>query len=101
MHRRKEGKAKGGFWEAIGKRLEMDLDAVGRGEVIEIRGRSRVEIGGVREICGYSPECVCLAIKNGEIEVSGAELVCVFYRRGAAAVEGHIRAIEFLGEKRL
>lgn len=100
MHRRKEGKPKGGFWETIGKRLEMDLDAVGRGELIEIRGRSRVEIGGVREICGYSPERVCLAIRNGEVEVRGTGLVCVFYRRGAAAVEGHIQAVEFLGGER-
>ena len=75
---------------------ELDFDAIRRGELIEIRGRTRVDVGGVREICEYSSEQIVLSVEKGGVKISGDRLTCIFYRRGAAAVEGKIRLVEFL-----
>ena len=78
------------------RRMDLDFDAIRRGELIEIRGRTRVDVGGVREICEYLPEQIVLTVEKGRVKITGERLTCVFYRRGAAAVEGKIRLVEFL-----
>ena len=97
MSRKREqhGKEKHPLLEAIGKRFEIDADMISGGNRVEIRGRSRVEIGGVKKIKSYSDTCVVLLMDHGTLCVCGCRLECVFYRRGEAAVEGHINSVSF------
>ncbi|MBR4872428.1 MAG: YabP/YqfC family sporulation protein [Clostridia bacterium] len=83
------------FWETVNKRLEIDGDMLCGGSLIEIKGRSRVEVGGVEKIVAYETEQVILALRKGTVSVTGARLECIFYRRGEAAVEGQIHAVSF------
>ena len=83
------------FWEGMGKSLEIDADMIRGGSLVEIRGRSRVEIGGVKKIGSYSTECVVLIMNQGTLSVCGERLECIFYRHGEAAVEGKIRSVCF------
>ena len=88
-------KEKPSFGERIGKRFEIDADMISGGERIEIRGRSRAEIGGVKKVRSYCDTEVVLAVSKGTVTVRGARLECVFYRRGEAAVEGCIDSVSF------
>lgn len=81
--------------ETFGKRFEIDADMIRGGDWVEIRGRSRVEIGGVKKIKSYSDTCVVLLLDCETLAVCGSRLECVFYRRGEAAVEGHIDSVSF------
>lgn len=92
---KREGQRRQPFAEMIGKRLEIDADMIRGGSLVEIRGRSRVEIGGVRKIASYSTECVVLAMSKGTVSVCGERLECIFYRCGEAAVEGKICSVCF------
>lgn len=91
----KNAREKRSFWEAMGGHLEIDADMIRGGSVVEIRGRSRVEIGGVTKIGSYSTECVVLVMNQGHLSVCGERLECVFYRHGEAAVEGKISSVCF------
>ena len=96
--KREEGKnarEKRPFWEAMGSHLEIDADMICGGSIVEIRGQSRVEVGGVKKIGSYSTECVVLVMSKGTISVCGERLECIFYRRGEAAVEGKILSVSF------
>jgi len=93
-----EIKEKRPFLETISKRFEVDADMIGNGVRVEIRGRGRVEIGGVRRILSYSDDAVVLALTCGKMTVKGEGLECVFYRRNEAAVEGRIDGVFFGGE---
>jgi sporulation protein YqfC len=92
---RKKTGEKRPFWESVGTKLEIDADMIRGGSLVEIRGRSRVEIGGVKKIGSYSTECVVLMMNQGSILVCGERLECIFYRRGEAAVEGKISSVCF------
>lgn len=93
--REKRGREKQPLWERIGKHFEIDADMISGGERVEIRGRSRVEVGGVKKIRSYSETAVVLLLERGTLSVYGQRLECVFYRRGEAAVEGHIDSVSF------
>ena len=80
----------------IGERFEVDADMIRRGEWIEIKGRNRVEINGVKKIGLYSDTCVRLILGKGSVTVKGCALTCVFYQRGAAAVEGTVESVSFV-----
>ena len=95
MRKRRKAAERGNFWEVLNKRLEIDGDMLCGGSLIEIKGRSRVEVGGVKKIVSYGTERVILAIHKGTVSVTGARLECIFYRRGEAAVEGQIHAVSF------
>ena len=95
MKKVNEGEKKRPFREAVGKRLEVDADMILGGSVIEIKGRSRVEITGVKRIGSYTTECVVLVMQAGTASVIGERLECIFYRRGEAAVEGRITSVCF------
>ena len=88
------------FLENLSKRFEVDADMIGSGNRVEIRGRSRVEIGGVKKILSYTDDAVVLALANGTITVQGERLECVFYRQREAAVEGKIGGVFFDEEAR-
>ena len=92
----KKGKGKKPFLARLGQRLEVDAEMIRRDEWIEIRGRSRVELGGVKKIVAYSETDVRVALKQGTVQVQGRMLECVLYRRGEVAVEGDIRSVCFL-----
>lgn len=95
--RKKRKATEGGktFWESVNKRLEIDGDMLCGGSLIEIKGRSRVEVGGVEKIVSYKTEQVILALRRGTVSVLGERLECIFYRHGEAAVEGRIQAVSF------
>ena len=88
------------FLESLSKRFEVDADMIGSGNCVEIQGRSRVEIGGVKEILSYSDDRVVLALAHGTLTVQGERLECVFYRQREAAVEGKIGGVLFGEEER-
>lgn len=91
----KKEKEKRPFWEGMGRSLEIDADMIRGGSLVEIRGRNRVEIGGVKKIGSYSTECVVLVMSQGTLSVCGERLECIFYRHGEAAVEGKICSVCF------
>ena len=92
----KKDREKMPFLTRLGKRLEVDADMIRRDEWIEIRGRSRVELGGVKKIVGYSETDVRVALKQGTVQVLGRSLECVLYRRSEVAIEGEILSVCFL-----
>ena len=83
--------------EAMGKRLEIDADLMRSGVRVEMRGRQRVEIGGVRRVVSYEDTCVRLQLTGETVAVTGCRLECVFYRDGEMAVEGRIDGVSFGG----
>ena len=83
--------------EAMGKRLEIDADLMRNGVRVEMRGRQRVEIGGVRRVVSYADTCVRLQLTGETVAVTGCRLECVFYRDGEMAVEGRIDGVSFGG----
>lgn len=83
------------LFEKIEKRIELDADMMRSGEWIEIRGRNRAEIGGVRRILSYSDTCIQLTLKQGVLSVNGRDLECVLYRNCEVAIEGHIDTVSF------
>ena len=97
MRRGKNGRAREGatFWESVSKKLEIDGEMLCGGSLIEIKGRSRVEVGGVVKIVSSGTEQVILALRKGSVAVLGERLECIFYRSGDAAVEGRIHAVSF------
>ena len=83
------------FWERIDRALDVDADMLQSGIRIELRGRTGVVIEGVRKILSYTDERVDLRLADGSVSVMGERLICVFYRRGEAAVKGRIIGICF------
>ena len=91
-------KEKRPFLETVGKRFEIDTDVMrGLGRV-EIRGRRRVEVSGVKSIKSYADTRVQLQLAKDTLTVMGRRLECVFYRGDDVAVEGQIDAVNFEGE---
>ncbi len=81
--------------ERFEKEFEIDADMMSGGGRVEIRGRTRVEVGGVKKIRSYSDTCVELLMDRGVLFINGRRLECVFYQRDAAAVEGLIDSVGF------
>ena len=97
--RRAERRVKTSLSALIGERLEIDADTIAAGSLVEIRGRNRAEVSGVRKIASYTTERVVLVIRRGTVAVCGEGLTCVFYRSGEAAVEGNISSVCFSEEE--
>lgn len=93
--RKREQKKRRPFLEALGKRFEIDADMIRGGGCVEIRGRRRVEVGGVKKILSYADTCVQLQLSHSVLTVIGCRLECVFYRGEDVAVEGQINAVSF------
>ena len=82
--------------EKVGKRLEIDAGMICGGALVEIRGRNRVEISGVKRIVSYTSERIELALVKEILSIAGQRLECIFYRSGEVAVEGKIQSVSFL-----
>ncbi len=97
MSRKKQSRAvgKASLWERVGKHFEIDADMISGGGRVEIRGRSRVDVGGVKKIRSYTDTQVVLVMERGSLSVCGKRLECVLYQRGEAAVEGCIESVCF------
>ena len=96
--RKKQGQRQDGkrpISEVIGKRFEIDADKIRGGSRVEICGRGRVELGGLKKIDSYSDTCVRVLADEGILSVRGERLECVFYRRGEVAVEGRIDSVSY------
>ena len=96
MKKTSEAARRPSFREAVGKRLEVDADMLLGGSLVDIKGRSRAEVAGVRRIGSYTTERVVLVLHQGAVAIVGERLECIFYRHGEAAVEGRIASVCFL-----
>ena len=99
MKKTNDGVKRRPFREAVGKRLEVDADMFLGGSLVEIKGRCRVEVMGVKKVGSYTTECVTLVLHQGAVSIVGERLECIFYRCGEAAVEGRISSVCFLDKE--
>ncbi len=101
MREKKKEQVGGGHGEALGWRermsraLDMPPDLIGRGSLVEIRGRGMMTVRGNGKILVYTPTEIAVALHDGVLTVHGRCLVCTSYYVGALGIEGKIDEVVF------
>ena len=82
------------------RRMREKYDcAVGRWCRAQMTGGSSIVLQGCEEILEYGPTCICLRVRDPDIErvvVCGVGLVCLSYHPDAIEVQGCIDCIRYV-----
>ena len=81
--------------ERICGALDIQPDSIGKGGLIEIRGRSVVSVCGGGRILVYTPDRISIELYGTSVTVKGSGLVCISYNPGAVGIEGVIDSVCF------
>ena len=92
----KEGRRPLPEWLAV--RLDIPPDLVSGGFRVELRGRHALTVHGCIRIGAYTPEEITLAVRGGDVIISGERMVCPSYLAGAVGIDGRIDCIRLTGE---
>ena len=87
------------FVEFLSVKAELPSDALSGDFRLELRGRNVLFVQGCRRILEYSPARMVLAIKNFNLAIEGARLVCSTYHDGTVSIDGQIDRIFLDGEE--
>lgn len=90
-----EGEETVGWRERMSRALDMPPDLIGRGSLVEIRGRGMMTVRGNGKILVYTPNEIAVALHDGTLTVRGRRLVCTSYYVGALGIEGRIDEVVF------
>ncbi len=84
-----------GWRERMSRALDIPPDLWPGGSLVEIRGRHAMTVRGNGKILVYTPEEICVELKQGVLSVKGRRLVCTSYYVGALGIEGKIDEVTF------
>ena len=84
-----------GWRERMSRALDMPPDLIGRGSLVEIRGRGMMTVRGNGKILIYTPSEIAVELHDGILTVRGRRLVCTSYYVGALGIEGKIDEVIF------
>lgn len=81
--------------ERLCRSLDLSPDLLPGGCMIELRDRHLLTLRGGGKILRYTPEEVCVALRQGRLSVRGRRLCCISYYVGAVGIEGEIDSLTF------
>jgi len=91
----KEPEKKRCLRERLCQSLDLSPDLLPGGCMIELRDRHLLTLRGGGKILRYTPEEVCVALRQGRLSVRGRRLCCISYYVGAVGIEGEIDSLTF------
>ena len=83
-----------GILSRITEALDLPREMLPGGFFLALSGREERLVRGCREILGYEPACITLALPRGRLLVRGEGLFCSAFGGGSVTVCGEIRTLD-------